>query len=271
MRNVALVYSTIDKASINIANNIRKLTDRIKTYEPHNRIQAQEDVYLVKIEEELVYSDWLESKIEASVVIFLSRHEARAKLPSLTVHAPGNWTSEVKLGGEAKKLTPAPAAYMYKVLEFLYREKAYYGLESWLCSYEATHHGPYFSKLPAFFVEIGSTEDEWVNEKAGELIAQAVIESIRSRWESNDAAIGLGGPHYAPKITRISLKNKLPVGHIAPRYVLDKIEPEMLYYAAERTVENASSVIVDWKGMNKKQRDLFLPYLESRGFKIVRS
>jgi len=271
MRNVALVYSTIDKASINIANNIRKLTDRIKTYEPRNQIQAQEDVYFIKIEEELVYSDWLESKIEASVVIFLSRHEARAKLPSLTVHAPGNWTSEVKLGGEAKRLTPALATCMYRVLEFLYREKAYYGLESWLCSYEATHHGPYFSKLPAFFVEIGSTEDEWVNEKAGELIAQAVIESIRSRRESNDAAIGLGGPHYAPKITRISLKNKLPVGHIAPRYVLDKIEPEMLYYAAERTVENASSVIVDWKGMNKKQRDLFLPYLESRGFKIVRS
>ncbi len=266
-----LVYSTVDPASVNIARVVKALLGLSKeeVVKGYKLLMRDSDVALLEIGDELVHADYIERIVEAELAVFLSRHEASARLPSLTVHVPGNWTNEAKLGGLPGKLCIAPAVPMLAALKVLERERGDYGLSNWLCSYEATHHGPYLEKTPAFFIEIGSTREEWTNTRAAELVAQAVVEALKAR--GSEAFIGIGGPHYAPKLTLYALKNNAAIGHIAPRYVLDEISPENLAYAIVRTREQIVGVVVDWKGTRKTQRERLLPWLEKKGIRVFRA
>ena len=267
-----LVYSRTDPASSNIASHVLELLGKTEelTVGGYRVLYSDElNLALLELKDELIYADYVEELVEAELAIFLSRHEAAARRPSLTVHVPGNWTEEARHGGRPQSFCIAPAYPMLVALNVLWTERADYGLEDWLCSYEATHHGPYLEKLPAFFVEIGSTETEWRNERAGELVAVSALESADKR--GCEAFLGLGGPHYAPKLTSYALEKEAPLGHIAPRYVLDSISPSILLKAAGRTLEPVTGVVVDWKGTKKRQRENLLPPLAERGVRIIRA
>jgi len=269
---VALVYSGVDAASRNIARHVRELVGEWVEVDLGGSkafYSPEIGAALVGVEGELVYADQVEDIVEADLMVFLSRHAAAARLPSLTVHVPGNWTGEARLGGEPEKLCVAPATPMLATLRFMCEHKSDYGLDDWLCSYEATHHGPYIRSTPVFFAEIGSTEEEWVNERAGELVAMAVVEGLKER--GGEAFLGIGGPHYAPKLTRYALEKGAPIGHIAPKYVLGVVKPEVLVKAVERTMERVKGVIIDWKGTKRSQRDRLLPKLLDLGLVLVRA
>ena len=78
--------------------------------------------------------------------------------------------------------------------------------------YEVTHHGPTELRLPSFFVEIGSTEKEWIDDKAGLAVAESVLLA-----DPGPAIplIGFGGTHYARRQTEIALSTQGAFGHIA--------------------------------------------------------
>jgi D-tyrosyl-tRNA(Tyr) deacylase len=114
---------------------------------------------------------YLPNKI--SDIIFLSKHAAASGTLSLTVHPVGiPWVLPEdeenckKSGGIPGKCSP-PSIHIGSLYRAIIEETKSRGLDSMFqVTLEATHHGPYVP-VPACFVEIGSTETEWINGEAG--------------------------------------------------------------------------------------------------------
>ena len=94
-------------------------------------------------------------------------------------------------------------------------------------SLETTHHGPVLTK-PTLYLEIGSTESEWIRKDAAMLWAAVVSrvlglsdKSPEGEWfGEGDVMIGLGGGHYAPRHSDIAIRSGLPFGHLLANYAL---------------------------------------------------
>jgi D-aminoacyl-tRNA deacylase len=167
-----------------------------------------------------------------SDVIFISKHKAASGTPALTAHPIGlpNPAAEAVHGGRAGMM-PAPSPRLAPVLRALTRCAASAGLagEFEVC-FEATHHGPFVSRSPCMFVEIGSSEPQWGREDAAEVWATTLGELLgldgspqdpdMSPWllagTSNyvDVVVGLGGGHYTPKMGDYARKSGALVGHM---------------------------------------------------------
>ncbi len=119
---------------------------------------------------------------------------------------------------------------------------------------EATHHGPLIDK-PCVFVEIGSTENEWKDRKAGFVIARAISETLKSFKENpyNEIAVAIGGPHYCPNFNKIQLNSNIAISHIIPQYALPLTE-EMVREAIDKTEEEVDFVLLDWKGLGNSEK-----------------
>ncbi len=266
-----MVASSRDPAAVNIVGHLREV---LGTLEPGRsgrwEVLVGDRVAIYMTGDDVLHLNFLDREVRAHVIFIASRHEARARMPSLTVHAPGNWTDEARHGGLGRRLSVAAAPYMYRVLEYMWRRREEYGLSGWACSYEATHHGPYLEASPVLFAEIGSSAEEWRKAEAGRLIADAILYAIETACDDVESWVGLGGPHYAPKLTLRSLERAMPLGHIAPKYVADSIDPGMLAYAASRTQGRVRGVLVDWKGLTGAQRSRLVPGLTELGLEVVR-
>jgi D-aminoacyl-tRNA deacylase len=84
-------------------------------------------------------------------------------------------------------------------------------------------------------------------------------------------AVGFGGTHYSAKLTRICLDNELAIGHIISRHSFDAgISKEILRQAFDRTVGGCETAVVDWKGLNGKQRQNLLSHLENWNVRVER-
>jgi len=266
-----IVTSVKDKASLKMKEALLKLVDFKDSgdkFDEHPILVADE-LALVTIKEELIYADHVDGLLGADLAIFASRHESTSKLPSLLVHVPGNWTSRADAGGRPRTLCRAKASSLKEALIELERMRRELGLEGWLCGVEATHHGPFLERTPALFVEVGSSEAEWLNEKAAEAAARAIIKaaSSNSRYKS---LIGLGGPHYAPKFTKLLLETPWAVSYIAPKYVLEELDAELIMQAVVKSEEVIEGAVLDWKGIRGDLRPKLLEELRKLNIKAWR-
>jgi len=73
---------------------------------------------------------------------------------------------------------------------------------------------------PCVFIEIGSSETEWVNRRLGFIIAKTIQETIEEFKENKyrEIAIGIGGPHYCPSFNNIQLKSNVAISHVIAEY-----------------------------------------------------
>ncbi len=255
-----IMTTTIDPASMNIKQKLvenfgfREAEFKFDGFETYERGEA----LILTTDGEMIYYDGLDSKIEEklgvkpSLIIFASRHSSRQELPAFTTHVTGNW-KEAAYGGKDGSLAVAhPFAMKLALLKL--NELNDLG---WLVCYEATHHGPSEISVPSLFVEIGSSEREWMNERAGEIVAETIDYVITNYREDHGFknALGIGGGHYAPKQTRYGLETDLAFGHIVPKYA-QPIDAEMLEKAMEKTHGGVEIVAVDWKGSRGETRRL---------------
>ncbi|GAI66230.1 unnamed protein product, partial [marine sediment metagenome] len=128
---------------------------------------------------------------------------------------------------------------------------------------ECTHHGPLINK-PCIFIEIGSTQTEWEDRRAGFILAKTISETMREFKENtyNEIAIGIGGPHYCPNFNKIQLSSNVAVSHVIPQYAFPLTE-EMIKEAIDKTEEEVDFAVIDWKGMGQAdQRDQALAILD---------
>ncbi|MEW6329118.1 MAG: D-aminoacyl-tRNA deacylase [Candidatus Micrarchaeota archaeon] len=221
------------------------------------------EVLMIEIDTRLVYADFLDEKINTDLFIFASKHKSESGTPCLTAHTPGNWGS-ADLGGAPKTLARAAPHMLKRALQKM-NARAQEERLGWMVCAEVTHHGPTLS-TPSLFVEIGSTENEWKNERAGRIIADSIMGAIGDEKQF-EYAFGVGGTHYAPAFTKIILESELALGHILPKYQIDNVDMETFKHGIEKSEGRAGFVLLDWKGMNKGQREKIIKMCDEIGVK----
>ena len=212
-------------------------------------------------------------EISTTAYIFLSTHRSESKMPCFTSHFPGIFGDDVSHGGNPKEL-----AYSYPGLQKIYMralssikgEWKRPELEKYQVVVEATHHGPTHFKKPVLFVEIGSSEAEWDDESAAELVAEAVKRTI-SRIKNETfikTAIAFGGTHYPEKFTEVIIKGEYSIGHILPKYQNENMSEEMFEQMVSKSIEPVKYVLIDWKGINKKST--ITDWAKNKGLEVVK-
>ncbi len=236
-----LLASKADNASVNLHEAVISLggwgTPEIL---PHGLLvrHSTQPVHLLLIEKLHIYAnriDIIHEKETAETVdevLVLSRHAAKSGLPSLTVHAigvPGEIPhGEEGFAGGIKGIAVPPSPRFSAIYSALREESSRSELaDEFEVSLETTHHGPVLTK-PTLYIEIGSTESEWIRKDAAMLWA-AVISRVlglsdaspEGEWfGEGDVMIGLGGGHYAPRHSDIAIRSGLPFGHLLANYAL---------------------------------------------------
>ena len=260
---ILIVASTKDPASENIARKIisnhpfRQAGEKGYTAE----ISGQK-VKLRMLDEELVYAqDIVKLSPTLDLIIFISRHSSLSGTPTLSVHTPGN-LGDANLGGIPRKVSIAPANAMKAALSTMSRLVEEKDL-NYKVSYECTHHGPSLD-VPAMFAELGSTPKEWEDLEAAEVVAHAAIKAVENFSQQKSRAIlGIGGPHYNEKFTKMALESDIAFGHMIPKYAIAKIDEVILRQCVERTLEKVEFAILDWKGIKGEDKPNIVNLLDS--------
>ncbi len=214
------------------------------------------DIVAIATERGQVEAEHLDEYFSPEYYVFATRHRSESGIKTLTVHVPGNLTSEVKVGGKPKELAFAHPSAMKAALLELMRQRDKLGLD-YKVSLEATHHGPTSLKKPVLFVEVGSTEREWKDSKAVLAVAKAAVRAAENR-EKFPSCLGAGGNHYAPRHSEVVLKSPYAIGHIIPSYAISALDFEVFQQAVEKT--GAEFAYLDWKGMKREEREKIIDY-----------
>jgi len=270
---VNIICSRQDPASQNIKNNLLKIkewkpldfkcSDVLNVYEYNN-------FRLVEIDSMHIYQDGLDIRLaecgfDSHIMIFASKHRSNDGRHILTVHYTGN-TKEAKFGGHPMELAVAAPKVMRMVFNNL---KILTNNEKFEVSIESTHHGPSDLSIPSLFVEIGSSQTEWVNSTAGRIVADAIL--ISCRFPDNEdipIAVGFGGNHYATRQNKLIEETTIAFGHIFPSYKLDELNDQIIKQAFE--CSNADFAYFDRKSMSAKQRERLYRIIEELGYEILR-
>jgi D-aminoacyl-tRNA deacylase len=261
---ILIVASTKDTASMNIANQIterydfEKLSDQFQENSVNFKRITNHDIKLVFINQELIHSQNITEHFRTDLVVFVSRHASVSGFPTLSVHVPGN-LGNAELGGLPKRVSICPASAMKEALLELARIKEKSNLP-YEVSYECTHHGPSLD-APAMFVELGSSPEQWKDQKAAEAVAHAAI-AAATKDSKYPTVLGVGGPHYNERFTKIALTTNRAFGHIISKYAAPNIDQEVIRQCVHRTVEHVESAVFDWKSLRANDRNRIITALK---------
>lgn len=244
-----ILTSSEDNASMNIRARLLEKDGWVErgSFDGHP-VQVNGEFLMVQVDRIHLEEDYVDDRVaqtlgtKVDVIIFASRHRAESRIPTLTVHPIGNYTS-ADFGGKPATLCRSAPGLMTSALRALAVNAKGMGFN---VSFETTHHGPIVSS-PAFYIEIGSYEELWGREDA----AQAIAESIMSvRDDGHPVVVCVGGGHYAPRFTEIALSRKVSIGHMAANYALTGLDDDMIRQMAEKSA-GAKKVYFHKKGMPK--------------------
>ena len=264
---VTIVCSTQDRASQNIKNNLLN----IREWEPVKSnckypVFEYRNFRIVEIDEGLIYQDRIDTKLIAcglptDLIIFASKHRSKDGRAIFTVHSTGN-VDEAKFGGRDKELSTAAPQVVGSLLRSL---NTLAGNEDYEVTLECTHHGPSDMNIPSVFIEIGSNEEQWLDEVAGRIVANAIL--LLKNNES-PVAVGFGGTHYAPRQNALTLETDITFGHIFPNHALDKLDEDLIKQAFIKS--NADFAYFDRNSMKAKLRDKLEAIIEKLGYEVLR-
>ena len=264
---ILLVHSNGDIAGVNIAETILRNYPFSKTTQMYH----QNPVYTAEIGDKevsfltlsggTVDAQYLQDDFPgAQLVVFISRHSSQSGKPTLSVHTTGNF-GEAELGGLPRTLSIAPAAAMQTALKSLSRLQKKLNLD-YEVSYEGTHHGPSLN-LPVMFVELGSSEPQWRDLKAAETVGDAAMATIAGFTASEGSAVlGIGGPHYNQKFTRMALADEAVFGHMIPKYAVSRVDAAMIRQCVGKTLGKVEAAVLDWKGILSQDKPGLLAALQ---------
>jgi D-aminoacyl-tRNA deacylase len=116
------------------------------------------------------------------------------------------------------------------------------------------------------FAELGSSSTQWNDLNAAEAVAHAAMEAVSRFGEPSDKAVlGIGGPHYNMKFTRMALEDNVAFGHMIPKYAISGISTEVLQQCLERTLERTEFAALDWKGIKGEDKPRLFEMLKEVG------
>ncbi len=269
---IALVYSKKDLAGTGIALHLKDLLGFREHVFLHNtNVLRFEDIFLAGFDEDVLYFDFLDRVFDVKAYIVLSRHRSSAKIKSLTVHHTGNPGPRADAGGNPFELSIAypPMAKKLLVLIKKYADETKLS-EEYDVTLEVTHHGPTNLKKPLVFIEIGSSPEEWVDERARKLIAQVVAEAVITPLPKCIPATGFGGGHYARKHTKVMLETNYCLGHIFSKHAIQETKPEVIAQAFKKSTPPSKAVIIEKKGVKSRERKMIENLANNMGLEIVK-
>ena len=264
---VLLIASTVDPASMNLRNTLLQDAewDEINTFctEPVYQHRTMQDVVMITIQDSKIQHEYLDREIEDELTIkprqaiFISRHTSKTGRPTLTVHPVGNY-GDAQFGGKPKTLVQSSPRLMAFLLRIMRKNLQQTDLTYEIC-FEVTHHGPYLD-IPTFFVEIGSTENEWRQQAPATIIVQSLLELLESYHYEQDCPddipvlLGVGGGHYAPRFTDVVFEKKAAFGHMIPSYQINAgVIDQTIIEQAIQTTPNLQAVYFHRKALKKSQ------------------
>jgi D-aminoacyl-tRNA deacylase len=266
----AVLISTEDIASMNIRDRLLEMADW-EEYSEFSGLPAYRhgDFVIVQHAAPHIYAERIDRRIsdflgeEPEAIIFASKHKSESGKKALTAHPVGNY-GRAEYGGKDRTLsTPSP----HMMTEALRLIQANNTLPEYSVSYEVTHHGPYL-ETPSFFIEIGSGEEEWSDREAGKVIASAIL-GLKEENAGDMVAIGIGGGHYAPRLTELALRYRISFGHMAPAYALGNLDEHTLGQMVK--LSGASGVYFHKMGLKRSNIGRFSEILDTLGVKRIRT
>lgn len=231
------------------------------------RSKKYHNLNLVVTDEELIHLRNIEKfEFPNSVLIFLSKHASKSKIPALTSHFTGNFSTDNSLGGAACEIGIAYPSFQKEYMKNLYSMKNH--LPEYDLTIESSHHGPTSSSNPILFIEIGSSEEEWNDKKTAKVVCECLMQTIqntnkKSNIEGSEIAIGLGGNHYPAKFNNLILTSNVAFASIASKHNLRFINNEMLEQMWKKSIEKVTSIYIDKKGMGS-EKDRILSLLRTQ-------
>jgi D-aminoacyl-tRNA deacylase len=200
------------------------------------------------------------------LAIFATRHKSASGTPCLTAHSPGNICDEALQGGEGRRVSMAAPHALGMAVRALWRRSKDTQFQVTL---EATHHGP-LTDVPCFFIEIGSQESHWVDQRAGETVAKAIMDVVTGDPLPVPVAVGVGGPHYSPRFTQLLLTGEIALSHIVPKHQTGALDDEMVEQVFRRSEPRAQKALLEWKGIRGQERRAIIASLEKAGLDYSR-
>lgn len=266
---ISIIVSKRDLAGTNIAEILidKHMFRETNEFFDGYRIYGKNEFELVFGEKDVLYLDYVSR--EADVYVFASRHKSESGYPCLTVHPTGNFTDDVSHGGRPRELCLTNSLLMKAALIQLKRLVNERNL-NYMVSYEVTHHGPTNLDRPLFFVEVGSTKENWMDLNACECVADAIMHLTKPFNVKSESCIGFGGPHYAPTFTKNVLSTEIAVGHICPKYSADNLNHEMIHQMMEKTIPKPTKALIDWKGLKGSQRRFIIEALNELNLEVTK-
>ncbi len=270
--SILIAASLVDPASLNIADKLIKehgFKETGKTFSG-KPVYKKDDLLLAYLDVDDIYAEDVDKIFQAEEVIFASRHRSESGEPTLTVHAPGNVVNKADFGGRPGSLAWAHPQRMKAALMALKQAKDEFGLTEYSVSLEVTHHGPTELTIPAMFVEIGSSEGQWIDEKAGRAVAKAILAG-GSKPIDSQSCVGFGGGHYATKHTKITLEEDIAIGHIFSKYAfIAGFEPYLIEASFKKTYGGCRLASIDWKGIRGDSRRRLIEVLAELNIEVIR-
>lgn len=267
---ILIVASTEDTAGMNIAQriidhyNFEKLSETFHKNPAYSKKVQNQEAKMLFVNEEIIKTQFITDFFTPQLLVFVSKHSSVSGIPTLSVHTPGN-LAEAELGGLPRKVSISPASAMKDALLEMARLREEMELD-YKVSYECTHHGPSLN-VSTMFAELGSSPKQWKDTKAAEAVAHSVMAAVSKR-SSYPTALGIGGPHYNAKFTKIALSTQTAFGHIIPKYAIPRVDAEIIEQCVEKTMETVESAILDWKGIKGADKGRLISALDEIGVPI---
>ncbi len=264
---IGIVCSKEDLASQNIKKHLISSLDWREDEWIEGAAWTHKKFNLFEVNSPLIYQDNIDKKIvnsgyDIDGIIFASRHRSADGRKIFTVHFTGNLRT-ADYGGKTFSLAQ-PFPQLLKPI-FLALLKKSTGTEFQVVM-EATHHGPSEIHIPSLFVEIGSTEKEWMIPEAGKIISEAILETRNGDYP---VAVGIGGTHYMPRQTELLKVSEITFGHCFAKYAVDDLNEDLFSMAIEKS--NADFIFLDKKSLKSKQRKFIMTMADEMGIDVLES
>ena len=258
----AIICSAADKASENIKRCLLELAPW-KLSSTDDAKWTFESFQLLEVEGRLIHQNGLDRGLAADLLIFASRHQSETrKGPLLTAHFTGDICS--KAHGQSAGALARAAPYALKLI--LQNLKRFSAIEVIM---EATHHGPCDIQTPSLFVEIGSSERDWVRKDLGNSVARSILEfGSQSENAQCATAVGFGGGHYAIRHTDVLLSTDVCFGHVFATHQIECLNRDKIRQAFDRS--RAQFAYFDRKSMGKSKNEIESMVLEL-GYDVLKA
>jgi D-aminoacyl-tRNA deacylase len=267
-----LVASKQDAASMTMANYLRYNKD-FSLYNKYNNSEAHTSKVYKKIKlhisnESLLYIEDLDTKYpQSKAFIFLSKHRAGSGIPTLTCHCTGNYADN-PYGGNPQELAMSDPYLQKRYLQEINNAKPF--LRHYEIVIEASHHGPTSLKKPVLFIEIGSSERQWIDRKAASIVCNCLLRVLENGLgQCKKVGICLGGTHYPSKFNKLLLESEFGLAAVAPKHNLESVDKDMLNQMIAKSIEKVRYIIVDWKGLGK-EKNRIMRLVENTGLEVLR-